>query len=310
MTVVERIIERADRLTATERRIAEVLAAEPQTVAFGTVAGVAKRAGTSGPSVVRLAVKLGFDGFVGLQAEVQRELTDQLGPARERIRRRPPANLLERVARQEQDNVNRTIRQVDSDAFERSVALLADLRRQVWVVAGEVSLPIGCCLALQLGQLRDNVILLGGSEVTVKRSLAAVRSADVVVVMDIHRYERWLVEALHWVASERQPSVIALTDSPLSPLVAGATEAFFVAAEGVGPFDSMTGSLALINAMVVGVAARLRESATARLDAIESAWMADRSLVAEPGRTPSGSALEEIEEIDAIAEIEQATKGA
>jgi hypothetical protein len=46
----------------------------------------------------------------------------------------------------------------------------------------------------------------------------------------------------------------------------------------------MTGNLALVNALVGGVAARLRESATARLDAIEAAWMADRSLVAEPGR--------------------------
>lgn len=294
MTVVERIIECVDRLTATERRIAEVLTDEPQTVAFGTVAGVAKRAGTSGPSVVRLAVKLGFDGFVGLQAEVQRELADQLGSARERIRRQPPANLLDRVARAEQDNVGRTIGQVDSEAFDRSVALLADPRRQVWVLGGEVSLPIGDCLMLQLGQLRDHVVLLRGSEITVKRSLAGVRSADVVVVMDIHRYERWLVEALNWVTTERQPSVIALTDSPLSPLVVGATETFFAAAQGVGPFDSMTGSLALVNALVVGVAARLRETATERLDAIESAWMADRSLVAEPGRAQSGSALDEI----------------
>jgi DNA-binding MurR/RpiR family transcriptional regulator len=301
MTVVDRIIECADRLTATERRIAKVLADEPQTVAFGTVAGVAKRVGTSGPSVVRLAVKLGFDGFVGLQAEVQQELADQLGPARDRIRRRPPANLLERVVRKEQDNVGRTLGQVDGDAFERSVALLADLRRQVWVLAGEVSRPIGACLALQLGQLRENVQLLEGSEVTVKRHLAAVRSADVVVAMDIHRYERWLVKTLSWVAAERQPSVLALTDSPLSPLVAGATEAFFVAAEGVGPFDSMTASLALVNALVVGVAARLRDSATTRLDAIESAWLADRSLVAEPELAHSGSAL---------AELAQVTRGA
>jgi DNA-binding MurR/RpiR family transcriptional regulator len=301
---VDRIMEHADHLTVTERRIAKVLADEPQTVAFGTVAGVAKRAGTSGPSVVRLAVKLGFEGFVGLQAEVQRELAAQLGTARDRIRRRPPANLLERVARQEHDNVGRTLGQVDSDAFERSVALLADLRRQVWVLGGEVSLPVGACLTLQLGQLREHVQLLRGSEITVKRRLAAVRSADVVVAMDIHRYERWLVEALNWVEAELHPSVVALTDSPLSPLVVGATETFFVAAEGVGPFDSMTGCLALVNALVVGVAARLRDTAGARLDAIESAWTADRSLVAEPGRPQAGPAIAEVDEVD------EATKGA
>ena len=86
MGVSERIMEHAERLTATERRIAEVIASEPQTIAFGTVALVAKQAGTSGPSVVRLAVKLGYGGFVELQADVQRDVARMIGPARERIR--------------------------------------------------------------------------------------------------------------------------------------------------------------------------------------------------------------------------------
>jgi len=54
--VVDRITARADRLTPAERKVAAILAGEPQSVAFGTVATVADKAGTSGPSVVRLAV--------------------------------------------------------------------------------------------------------------------------------------------------------------------------------------------------------------------------------------------------------------
>jgi DNA-binding MurR/RpiR family transcriptional regulator len=284
MTVVDRIIERAERLTATERKIAEILAGEPQTIAFGTVAGVAKRAGTSGPSVVRLAVKLGYQGFVELQAAVQCELADQLGPARDRIRQRPPANLLERVAGQEQDNVARTLQQVSGEVFDRTVAMLADVDRRVWVLPGEVTFPVGQVLALQLGQLREGVTLLAGSEVSINRSLAGLSVDDPLVVIDIHRYERWLVDTVAWAQADRGASVVALTDSPLSPLVAGAAVSFFVAAQGVGPFDSMTASLALANALVVGVAARLREPAVAHLDAIEAAWVANRSLVADSGR--------------------------
>ncbi len=119
MGVVERIMTHADRLTATERKIAEVLASEPQTIAFGTVAQVAQRAGTSGPSVVRLAVKLGYDGFVGLQADVQAELARQLGPARDRIRQRPPTDLLTRVQAAEQDNIVRTLHGVATAALNR-----------------------------------------------------------------------------------------------------------------------------------------------------------------------------------------------
>lgn len=284
MGVVERIMAQSERLTSTERKIAEVLAGEPQTIAFGTVAQVAQRAGTSGPSVVRLAVKLGYDGFVGLQADVQSELARQLGPARDRIRQRPPSDFLSRVQAAEQDNVVRTLHGISATTLEQSVARLADRHRQIWVLAGEVTGPIGAVLAGQLAQLREGVTLLAGSEVAVSRSLAGLEPGDTLVAIDIRRYERSLVGLSRW-AAERGASIIAITDSPLSPLVAAAGEAFFIAAQGVGPFDSVTGGIALANVLSAGVAARLRQTAPARLDAIEAAWTAVGALVAEPGGT-------------------------
>jgi DNA-binding MurR/RpiR family transcriptional regulator len=282
MGVVERIMAHADRLTSTERKIAEVLASEPQAVAFGTVAQVAQRAGTSGPSVVRLAVKLGYEGFVGLQADVQAELARQLGPARDRIRQRPPGNFPARVQATEQDNVTRTLQDVSPDALERSIARLSDRHHRVWVLAAEMTAPIGLVLAGQLTQLRDGVTLLGGSEVAMGRSLAGLAPDDTLVAIDIRRYERSLV-ALTRSAGERSAAIVAITDSPLSPLVAGARETFFISAQGVGPFDSVTGGIALVNLLNAGVAARLRQTAPARLDAIEAAWSSTGALVAEPG---------------------------
>ena len=66
--------------------------------------------------------------------------------------------------------------------------------------------------------------------------------------------------------------VVAVTDGPLSPLVTGAEAWFAVTAEGAGPFDSHVGTLALLHALVAGVADRLRGSATDRLDRLEAAW--------------------------------------
>jgi DNA-binding MurR/RpiR family transcriptional regulator len=282
MGVVERIVEHAERLTSTERKIAEVLANEPQTIAFGTVAQVAQRAGTSGPSVVRLAVKLGYDGFVGLQADVQAELARQLGPARDRIRQRPPTDLLTRAQAAEQDNVLRTLHGISSSGLDRTIARLADRHHRVWVLSAEMTAPIGLVLAGQLAQLRDGVTLLAGSEVAVSRALAGLEPVDTLVAIDIRRYERSLV-ALARSAAQRGAVIVAVTDSPLSPLAAGAAESFFISAQGVGPFDSMTGGIALVNLFSAGVAARLRQSAPARLDAIEAAWSAIGALVAEPG---------------------------
>ena len=171
----------AERLTSTERKIAEVLAGEPQTIAFGTVAQVAQRAGTSGPSVVRLAVKLGYDGFVGLQADVQSELARQLGPARDRIRQRLPTDFLARVQAAEQDNVLQTLHGISTAALDRSIARLADRHRRVWVLPAEMTTPIGLVLASQLGQLREGVTLLQGSEVAVSRALAGLEPCDTLI---------------------------------------------------------------------------------------------------------------------------------
>ncbi|HET9075432.1 MAG TPA: MurR/RpiR family transcriptional regulator [Acidimicrobiales bacterium] len=281
MTVVERIMAHADRLTTTERKIASVLADEPQIIAFGTVAQVAQRAGTSGPSVVRLASKLGYDGFVGLQAAIQAELALRLGPARDRIRQHLPDDLLGRIQTGELDNVSSTFHNLSREAVGRAADLLADLARRVWIYPGELTAPIGTVLATLLGQLRPGVSLLAGSELAIGRALADLAARDVVVAIDIHRYERSLASAVEW-ASSLGAEVLAVTDGPLSPLAGMAAETFFFSARGVGPFDSMVGGVALADVIVGAVAARVRATAAGRLDAIETAWTSWKALVAEP----------------------------
>ena len=87
-----------------------------------------------------------------------------------------------------------------------------------------------------------------------------------------------MVEAAR-AAAARGAVVITLTDSRLSPLAAPATVTFVVTAEGAGPFDSHVGTLALVNALVSGVAAQGRRSATRRLDRVEAAWADADALV-------------------------------
>jgi len=73
-------------LTPTERRIAEAVLAEPTLLAFGTVSDLADLVGTSRPSIVRFANKLGFPGYTLLQKHVRSGLSQQLSRPSERIR--------------------------------------------------------------------------------------------------------------------------------------------------------------------------------------------------------------------------------
>jgi DNA-binding MurR/RpiR family transcriptional regulator len=187
-------------------------------------------------------------------------------------------DVLSRTLRAELDNVDQTLSAVGAEAFERAVALLADRRRPVRVVAGDAEAGVGAMLASALALVRGDVMEVGGSDVAIARQLAVAGPETVVVAIDLRRYERWVVEHVTR-AVGAGATLVAVTDGPLSPLAALASVSFAVAAEGAGPFDSHVGTLALANALVTGVAGRLRRSATRRLDAVEAAWRGAGALV-------------------------------
>jgi len=259
-------------LTPAERRVAAVVADDPEAVAFGTVADVARRSGTSGATVVRLATKLGFEGFVELQASVREELARRLRPASERIRRPAAGDVLGNTLATELSNVAATLEGVERSAFDRAVrALSARSNERIFILSGDASSGIAALFAAELSMLRTGVTHVEGSAVRVARQLSDVGPTDVVVAIDLARYDRALLDAAG-TAADRGATLIALTDSALSPLAAGTTVCFTASVAGAGPFDSHVGLLALGNALLAGVAARLRRSATDRLDQVEAAW--------------------------------------
>jgi DNA-binding MurR/RpiR family transcriptional regulator len=281
-TILERITEAGPRLTAAERRVADVLAGDVDAIAFATVAEVARKAKASGPTVVRLAVKLGYSGFPELQAEAQADMARRLRPASERIRQRTirgqrgqraraEVQLLTQVLAAEQENVQSTFDQLDPVMFKRAVDLLADRRRWVLILAGEGARPAGLVLAAGLEVLRDDIHVATGSDVDLAKRLARFGIGNVVVAMDLRRYERWVVRGAQQ-AYDNGVEVVAVSDSLVSPLAKVATAAFVVAASSPGPFDSMVGMTALSNALVAAVAHRLRPSATRRIDLVERSW--------------------------------------
>ena len=92
------------QLTATERRLADVIAADPARAACASVAALAKDAGAHGASVVRLAKKLGFDGFPEFRAALHDEVFTAEEPAerlRERLAQLPDGGLVAELAKQE-----------------------------------------------------------------------------------------------------------------------------------------------------------------------------------------------------------------
>jgi DNA-binding MurR/RpiR family transcriptional regulator len=278
MEVEERVRDAGPQLTTAERRVAQVVLERPQLVGFGTVADLAEAAGAGAATVVRLAAKLGFDGFSALQASIQRDLARQLRPAAERIRELGGDQPITRHRAAELSNVQATLDAVDPVTLDAVVELLADLDREVLVLAGDAEQGIALQFATELEALRTGVGVLHGSDVTVRRRIALAESGATLLVIDLRRYERWVLEAFEQ-AKGAGLTIVALTDGVLSPLAMGSHHSFAISAASVSPFDSHVGTLALCDLLVGQAAERLRASATDRLGRVEAAWAEGRTLI-------------------------------
>jgi DNA-binding MurR/RpiR family transcriptional regulator len=214
---------------------------------------------------------LGYDGFTGLQSSVQHALARQLRPAAERIREPAASDAIGRHLDLELDNVATTLRALDDAALTDLVQHLAAAESRVFVLSGDASLGVARQFVAELHVLRDDVCLIEGNDVAVRRAVSLMLPTDVLVAIDLRRYDRWVIDTARE-ARSHGAWCAAITDSLLSPLAALAEHTFTVAAAGGGPFDSHVGTLALTNLIVAAVADRLRAEATDRLDRAEAAW--------------------------------------
>jgi DNA-binding MurR/RpiR family transcriptional regulator len=265
----------SDELTPTERRIAEAVTADPSLLAFGTVADLARHVGTSRPSVVRFAVKLGFGGYRELQESVQEGLTQRLLRPSDRIRHAD-------------DSTTGTARAVLTDAVgavfdateEAHVAELGDpiaAARNVWVISGETSGAGANALVSGLSIVRPRVRFVEPH--LVGTDLAEADSRDVAIVFDFYRYRNHSVETAAAFAAIGVP-IIAITDGPLSPLAALADTWIGLKVPAVGPFDSSVPAVTAAELLVAHVATKLHTEATKRIDRTEEMWAATRTFFA------------------------------
>ena len=256
----------SNQLTPTQRRIAEAVLAEPTLLAFGTVSDLADRVGTSRPSIVRFATKLGFEGYTELQQHVRSDLSHTLSRPSERIRSSAGTGVPARVAI---DDANKSVFEVlDSGRLAELVPPVVQAEN-VWVLSGETSRAGAYALQSGLSMVRPGVRTL--EEHTYGTDLSDAGPRDVAIVFDFHRYRREVAIASRALANAGV-QVLAVTDSPFSPLVDLADSWVQIEVPPVGPFDSSVPVVLMCELLIAEVAKELYEDATDRIDRIEALW--------------------------------------
>lgn len=274
LTTPELVAAVSGELTPTERRIAEAVLAEPTLLAFGTVSKLADHVGTSRPSIVRFANKLGFDGYTQLQRHVRSDVSHRLARPSERIRHEEEATLPVRSA--VQGAIDSVFSAVAGDKLARLAAPIVR-GENVWILSGESSRAGAHALHSGLSMVRPRARLLGGHSLGTDLSTAG--PGDAAVVFDFYRYRREVTTAGR-ILRQAGVELVAVTDSPLSPLVELTDLWCEIEVPAIGPFDSSVPTVTLAEILVSRVAKELHDEATARIDRIEELWETTRTFEA------------------------------
>jgi DNA-binding MurR/RpiR family transcriptional regulator len=266
MSISNLIAAAGQRLTPTERRIAQAVLEEPTLLAFGTVSELADRVGTSRPSIVRFAAKLGFEGYAALQGQIRSGLSQQLSRPTERIRH---AESSISRARSTMEDALASVFEALGDGRVAPLARPLIEARSVWILTGETSRAGAHALHSGLSMVRPSVHLL--EEHASGRDLSCASAEDAAVIFDFSRYRRHTVSMASTLA-DLGVQIVAVTDGPLSPLASLTDTWCELRVPATGPFDSSVPTVAAAELLVAHVAEQLQEAALERIDRTESLW--------------------------------------
>ncbi|MCT7378163.1 MurR/RpiR family transcriptional regulator [Chelativorans salis] len=251
-----RIVARYPELSPQFQSIAQFALSNPEAMATETVVQLAGRVGAPPSSLVRFAQSLGYTGF----AEMKRGFRDHLvflvktkNDSQGAPQGEGPADALRRLALEAQRDIEVLNRDFDATAFERAVNSLAGVT-SIFVTAQHLSYPFASLFAWSLLEKGQECILLDNVGGFALRQSQLAGPKDATVSISFSPYQPSVVEEAR-AHRARGGTVIAITDTPLSPLAPHANEVLIVPGMAVGSTGSLAGALCLIRSLASAVAA-------------------------------------------------------
>ena len=257
-----------------QKLIANYVLEHYEKAAYMTASKLASAVSVSESTVVRFAIELGFDGYPEFQHALQEIVRIKLTS----FQRMDVTNsligdgdVLSKVLNSDINKLKRTIEEIDRDAFDASVESILSAK-SIYIIGLGSSSILASSLNHSLRMIFDNVRLLDTSSADeIYAQIMNVSKDDVIIAISFPRYSRKLITAVNF-AKDSGASVIALTDSPSSP-IAPFADSLLVARSDMASFaDSLIAPLSVINALVVAVARKKQDELRIRLHQLEKIW--------------------------------------
>ena len=273
-SVLQTIRAGMDSFSKGQKRIAAFILDNYDRAAFMTAAKLGETASVSESTVVRFAAQLGYDGYPDMQKALQELIRGRLTSI-QRIQvsrdQMTGSDILGSVMQRDMNSIHDVIERLDREEFERVVDKLLHAKH-IYILGVRSSSFLAGYLNFYLHLIFKNVTLVQSSAAgEIYEQLVHIGPGDVLVSISFPRYSKMAIHAVEF-ACQRGGDVVAVTDSPMSPMYKMASASLLASSDMISFVDSMAAPLSLLNALILAVGRQRRDELSATLADMEQVW--------------------------------------
>ncbi|MEA2905939.1 MAG: hypothetical protein QOI12_3326 [Alphaproteobacteria bacterium] len=247
------------RLSTAEQAVIRFFEENREEVLVASAAALASSIGTSDATVIRATQALGYAGLDDLRRHLANELRVSLSPAARMARtlgavKSDGACALTMMVDIHFQALEGLLRDIKAELFERAVELLVKARRVVVFGIGPSS-AVADYFAIQLGRFGVESKSLTQTGLLLADRLHGLKPGDLVIALAYSRVYREIQSLLSQAGRLGAPSIL-LTDTLGTTLGQQVDLVLPVARGNADWFSTHTATLGLIEALLVGVAAK------------------------------------------------------
>lgn len=261
------------KLSKGQKLIAEYILKNYDKAAFMTAAKLGNSVGVSESTVVRFANELEFSGYPKLQKALQELIKNKLTT----VQRLELSNdfvsesdALKGVLKADMENIRATLEKINPYTFQEVVNSIYGAKT-IYIIGLRSSTALAEFLGFYLNIILQNVRIVSYGISDIFEQVINVGEDDLVIGIGFPRYATKTIDILDF-AKNRGAKVVAITDSLLSPLAAKADYSLIAQSNMASFVDSLVAPLSVINALIMSVGMKEKESISNTFNNLELIW--------------------------------------
>ncbi|MCW2255575.1 DNA-binding MurR/RpiR family transcriptional regulator [Providencia alcalifaciens] len=261
----EQVRSRYDELSKRLQQVARYVLDNTNSVAFDTVAVIAKEANVPPSTLIRFANAFNFSGFNEMKQLFRMNLVEETASYTDRARlfremdsdqelSDDPAQILKEFAHSNAQALQQMAARTPAADLEKAVSLLAEAEN-VYIIGLRRSFSVATYLSYGLSHLECRPQLIDGLGGMFKEQINRIGEKDVVISISFTPYAEETIMVSEK-AAQTGAKQIVITDSQISPLASFSDVCFVIKEAQVDAFRSQSATLCLAQSLTVALAYR------------------------------------------------------